>query len=338
MKRILITGAAGFIGSSVADSLLKRGDRVIAVDNFDTHYSPSIKRDNIEQALNDSNYILFEADICDKNQIEAIFKNENPDVVVHLAACVGVRTSYENPALYYQGNVTGSWNILDACCTLGPPHLVFASSSFVYSDVEIPFTEGQTLESPISPYAITKRINELMAQLYSHKYDVNITILRIFTVYGPRQRPDRVIHKFARLIDKGTPVPVFGNGTAQRNYIYIDDCVEGIIKAIDTPFKYEIINLGGQSTTSLTELIELLSKHMGKPATVEHLPVHPGDVAISCANIQRAKDLLGYTPRFSMDEGIRRFVKWYNAQSLKCGKTEQFKGETSTKGGITCFK
>ncbi|MCP4643002.1 MAG: NAD-dependent epimerase/dehydratase family protein, partial [bacterium] len=260
MKRILITGGAGFIGSHLAERLLERGDCVAVIDNFNDYYGPAVKRGNIAAACENDRYALHEADIRDETRLREIFEAERPDVVVHLAARAGVRPSLQDPNLYHRVNVIGSQHILDACRAFEPSHLVFASSSSVYGgSTDVPFTEENPVTRPISPYAATKRMNELMAHVYSHVYGLNVTLLRFFTVYGPRQRPDMAIHKFTRLIDNGEPVPMFGDGSTRRDYTYVDDIMDGLVKAVDTPFKYEIFNLGEHHTTSLRELIDLIS-------------------------------------------------------------------------------
>lgn len=256
MKKILITGGAGFIGSSLADRLLARGDAVTALDNFNTYYDPAVKRANITQALEQSAYALIEGDICDEETVQTAFRTAEPEVVVHLAARAGVRPSLQDPNLYHRVNVIGSQHILDACRAYKPTHLVFASSSSVYGGItETPFHERMDISRPISPYAATKRMNELMGHVYSHIYGLHITMLRFFTVYGPRQRPDMAIHKFIKLISKGEPIPMFGDGSTQRDYTYIDDIIDGLVKAVDTPLPYEIFNLGENHTTSLRDLI-----------------------------------------------------------------------------------
>ena len=312
MARILITGAAGFIGSSLVDRLLERGDNVIGLDNFNSYYDPAIKRGNIAQANSNERFKLYEMDICDGPGIMGLFEEERPEVVAHLAARAGVRPSLQDPNLYHRVNVIGSQNILDACREFRPSHLVFASSSSVYGGItEVPFNESMDISRPISPYAATKRMNELMAHVYSHIYGLNITMLRFFTVYGPRQRPDMAIHKFTQLISDGKPVPMFGDGSTERDYTYIDDIIDGVTKAIDKPFKYEIFNLGESRTTSLRELINLVGKHVGKSAAIDQQELQPGDVTITFANIDKARSMLGYAPKFTMDEGISRFVNWY---------------------------
>jgi len=238
--------------------------------------------------------------------------------VVHLAARAGVRPSIKNPNLYHRVNVIGSQHVLDACRDFRPSHLVFASSSSVYGgSADIPFKEDNPVSRPISPYAATKRMNELQAHVYSHLYGVNVTMLRFFTVYGPRQRPDMAIHQFTKRIFEGEPVPMFGDGSTQRDYTYIDDIIDGVIRCVDKPFRYEIFNLGEQHTTSLRELIDLIAKHVGKPAAIVQLPLQPGDVAITYADISHARELLRYNPTFTMDEGIQRFVAWYRKQYPK---------------------
>jgi len=315
MKRILITGAAGFIGSHVAERLLERGDQVTGVDDFNTYYEPAIKRRNVAQALVHPNYTLHETDICDEPGIMDLFRQTRPEVVVHLAARAGVRPSLTDPNLYHRVNVIGSQHILDACRSIDLSHLVFASSSSVYGGcTEVPFREDNPVHRPISPYAATKRMNELQAHVYSHVYGLNVTMLRFFTVYGPRQRPDMAIHKFTQLILNGEPVPVFGDGSSARDYTYIDDILDGVIKAVDKPFRYEIFNLGESHTTRLSELVDLIARHVGKPAKIKPLPPQPGDVEITYADIEHARQLLGYSPKTSMDEGVGRFVAWYKQQ------------------------
>ena len=312
MKKVLVTGGAGFIGSNLADALLRRGDTVVALDNFDPFYSARIKRANIAWAHKQSRYTFYQLDIRHQDPVRAVFDKERPDVVVHLAAKAGVRPSLRDPKLYEEVNVIGSQHILDACRDFPPSHLVFASSSSVYGGcTEIPFCEDNPVAKPISPYAATKRMNELMGHVYSHIYGLRITMLRFFTVYGPRGRPDMAISKFTRLIGQGKPVPVYGDGTTRRDYTYIDDILDGVLKAVERPFDFEIINLGESRTTALSELIDLVAKHVGRAAEIEPLPLQPGDVSITCASIDKAKKLLGYNPQFPLEEGIAEFMVWY---------------------------
>ena len=316
MKKILITGAAGFIGSHLTEALLARGDQVIGLDNFNDYYDPAVKRNNLQQAMTQDAFSLEEVDICDEPALRQCFEDHQPEVVVHLAARAGVRPSIQDPNLYHRVNVIGGQHILDACREYKPSHLVFASSSSVYGgSTDVPFTESDPVMRPISPYAATKRMNELQAHVYSHLYGLNVTMLRFFTVYGPRQRPDMAIHKFTDRILKGEAIPVFGDGSTRRDFTYIDDIVDGLLRCVDRPFAYEIFNLGEHHTTTLTELIALIEKHVGTKAIIDRQPLQAGDVSITYANIDHARDLLGYAPRFSMDEGIARFVDWYREQS-----------------------
>ena len=312
MKRILVTGAAGFIGSHLSDALLARGDEVIGVDNFNTYYDPSIKRGNISRALSMDRFTIHEEDICDRHRMAALFEQTEPEVVVHLAARAGVRPSLQDPNLYHMVNVIGGQNMLDLCREFGPSHLVFASSSSVYGgSKDIPFRETDPVMRPVSPYAATKRMNELQAHVYQHVYGVRTTMLRFFTVYGPRQRPDMAIHKFTKMILAGEPIPMFGDGSTQRDYTYIDDIIDGVVRAVDTPFDYEIFNLGESHTTTLSELIALIERHTGIKAVIDQQPMQAGDVEVTYANVEHARESLGYDPGTTMDEGIARFVAWY---------------------------
>ena len=312
MKRVLVTGAAGFIGSHLTDALLARGDEVLGLDEFNDYYDPAVKRGNLAGALAQPGFALVEADICDEAALRAAFERFRPEVVVHLAARAGVRPSLQDPNLYHRVNVVGGQHILDACRDFGPSHLVFASSSSVYGgSTAVPFTEDDPVMRPISPYAATKRMNELQAHVYSHLYGLHVTMLRFFTVYGPRQRPDMAIHKFTRNLLRGEHIPVFGDGSTRRDYTYIDDIVQGLLGCVDTPLRYEILNLGESRTTTLAELVEMVARHAGRPPVIDRRPAQPGDVEITYANISRARRLVGYAPRFEMDESIRRFVAWY---------------------------
>lgn len=312
MKRVLVTGVAGFIGSHLAEALCGRGDQVFGLDSFNDYYDPAVKRRNIVGLAGKSCFRLYEQDICDEAGLRAVFEEVQPQVVVHLAARAGVRPSLADPNLYNRVNVLGSQHILDACRDYKPSHLVFASSSSVYGgSTDVPFKESDPIMRPISPYAATKRMNELQAHVYSHLYGLKITMLRFFTVYGPRQRPDMAIYSFTKNILEGRPILMFGEGDTRRDYTYIDDVIQGVVRSVDRPFDYEIFNLGENQTTSLKALIELIEHHTGKTARIERHPLQPGDVSITCADISHARELLGYAPRFTMDEGIARFVEWY---------------------------
>jgi UDP-glucuronate 4-epimerase len=314
MSKVLITGAAGFIGSSLAERLLARGEAVVAIDNFDPYYDIAIKRQNISESLHHPHYSFYEMDICDEAALQSLFQRERPDVVVHLAARAGVRPSLADPNLYHRVNIIGSQHILDTIRRYPVSHLVWASSSSVYGgSTRVPFKEDDPVMTPISPYAATKRMNELMGHVYSHVYGLNVTMLRFFTVYGPRQRPDMAISKFTQIIDRGDTVPMFGDGSTRRDYTFIDDILDGLVRCVDTPFKYEIFNLGESKTITLAEMIEVIAKEVGKPANIKQMPLQPGDVEITYACVDKARALLGYDPKFSFEEGVRRYVKWYRA-------------------------
>lgn len=316
MRRILVTGAAGFIGSHLCERLLVQGDRVVGVDNFNAYYDPAIKRANIADSERHANFALRECDITNEADITALIHDVRADVVVHLAARAGVRPSLQDPNLYHRVNVIGTQHILDACREVRPSHLVIASSSSVYGGLtDVPFREGMDISRPISPYAATKRMNELMGHVYHHVYGLNITLLRFFTVYGPRQRPDMAIAKFIGMIDRGEPIPMFGDGSTRRDYTYIDDILDGLLRAVDRPFPFEIFNLGESHTTSLRELVDLVSRVVGKPALIEEKPLQPGDVEVTYADITKARDLLGYDPHTTMEEGLARHVAWFRDQA-----------------------
>ncbi len=315
MKKVLVTGAAGFIGSHLGDALLARGDYVIGIDCFDTFYDPAIKRRNVAEASGSDRYVLHEIDITNEAALADVFQKERPDVVVHLAARAGVRPSLEDPNLYHRVNIVGSQHILDACRNHPVSHLVFASSSSVYGGIkETPFRETMACNRPVSPYGATKRMNELMAHVYHHVYGLKVTLLRFFTVYGPRQRPEMAIHKFTRLIHEDEPVPMFGDGSSRRDYTYIDDILDGLLKSVDMPLDYEIFNLGESHTTSLKELIDLLSDTFGKAVKVRELPFPPSDMETTFADISKARETLGYSPATAMREGLAKFAAWYRAQ------------------------
>ena len=312
MKRVLVTGAAGFIGSNLTDALLARGDRVLGIDNFDAYYDPAVKRANLEGAIRNPGFSLDRIDIRDEHALHSAFRTFEPEVVVHLAARAGVRPSLEDPNLYHEVNVIGGQHILDLCREFKPSHLVFASSSSVYGGIsETPFREDMDIDRPVSPYAATKRMNELMGHVYHHVYGLNVTMLRFFTVYGPRQRPEMAIHYFTRLIDEGMPIPMFGDGTSRRDYTYIDDILDGVLKAVDTPLPYEVLNLGENHTTELRDLIRMIGDLLDKPVEIESKPFQRADMTQTYADISRAKDLLGYDPQVPIADGLKKFIDWY---------------------------
>ncbi|MCD4786364.1 MAG: GDP-mannose 4,6-dehydratase [Candidatus Eremiobacteraeota bacterium] len=323
----LLTGAAGFIGSHLAVNLLKDGNRVFAIDNFCDFYSLDKKRKNIEiigkSSGRDDLFRLYEGDIRDssflKKTLGDILKTQvkSEDLtVIHIAAMPGVRPSLENPALYVDVNINGTLNMLEICREFGLKRFLFASSSSVYgNNKKAPFSEDDPAENPISVYAATKKAGELMCHTYSNLYDISVICLRYFTVYGARQRPDLAIYRFTDLLSKGRPITVFGDGSSRRDYTYIDDIIDGTRKAVvrlenDRP-AFEIYNLGESRTVELSYLIKLIEKELGKKANMVRKPGQPGDMAITYADISRAKEVLGYNPKTDIEDGIKLFVRWY---------------------------
>jgi UDP-glucuronate 4-epimerase len=318
---ILVTGAAGFIGSHLCERLLERGHRVIGVDNFDPFYDPAVKRRNLEGFREHDRFRFLEADIRDRQGLEAALDEEagDVDVIVHLAARAGVRPSIEDPEAYTSNNVDGTVTLLELARRRGIRRFVFGSSSSVYGNNDkIPFSEEDPVEEPISPYAATKRAGELLCHTWHHLYGLSIVSLRFFTVYGPRQRPDLAIHKFARLMAEGRPIPMYGDGSTRRDYTYIDDIlqgVEGAIEHTDRPEPvWEIANLGESHTTTLSRLIELVSGAMKIEPEIERLPLQPGDVMQTFADVSKAERLFGYRPTTKPEEGIPRFVDWFEGE------------------------
>ncbi len=315
-KDILVTGGAGFIGSHLVDRLLGEGVwRVTVVDDFNDFYAPETKRDNIRAHLKSDAYKLVEADIRDSAALRNALDDIAFDTIVHLAARAGVRPSLQQPQLYSETNINGTVNLLELARERGTKQFVFGSSSSVYGiNAKVPFSEDDPIRQPISPYAATKAAGELLCHAYTHLYNIRCVALRFFTVYGARQRPDLAIHKFARLIEEGKPIPVFGDGTTRRDYTYIDDIFAGVRAAIDysaTP--YEVINLGESRTVELRELIEILEQALDTRALIERQPAQPGDVPQTFADISKARELLGYNPQTEIEEGVRRFVQWFRA-------------------------
>lgn len=314
MRSILITGGAGFIGSHLVDRLLSEGGwQVSVIDDFNDFYDPAIKRENVNRHKMSSNYQLFEADIRGKAKLEKIFDENKFDCIVHLAARAGVRPSLEQPLLYAETNINGTMNLLELARERGIRQFIFGSSSSVYGiNAKVPFSEDDPIRQPISPYAATKAAGELLCHTYTHLYGIRSVCLRFFTVYGPRQRPDLAIHKFARLMRLGKPIPVFGDGSTKRDYTYIDDVIAGVRSAIDyDKTDHEVINLGESRTVELRELISLLEKELGTTAKVDRQPLQPGDVPQTYADITKARQLLGYNPQTQIEAGIQRFVEWF---------------------------
>ncbi|MDQ5844144.1 MAG: GDP-mannose 4,6-dehydratase [Acidobacteriota bacterium] len=325
MKSILVTGGAGFIGSHLVERLLAEGEwRVSVVDDFNDFYDPAIKRANVNQHKSNANYRLFEADIRDRAALKPVF-GEKYDCIVHLAARAGVRPSLQQPLLYTETNVDGTLNLLELAREHGVKQFVFGSSSSVYGiNAKVPFSEDDPIRQPISPYAATKAAGELLCHTYTHLYDIRCVCLRFFTVYGPRQRPDLAIHKFARLISDGKPIPVFGDGSTRRDYTFVDDIIAGVRGAIDyvadhNKSDYEVINLGESRTVELRELISLLERELGATAIIDRQPLQPGDVPQTYADVSKARSLLGYNPQTQIEEGIAKFVDWFRDNTAKTG-------------------
>ena len=313
--KFLVTGGAGFIGSHLIERLVEQNHEIICLDNFNDYYNPEIKWRNIEKVKSKSNYRLIKADILDYEVLEEVFEKQRFDFVIHLAARAGVRPSIQQPLLYEAVNVRGTNNLLELCKIYGIDKFIFASSSSVYgANKKIPFSEKDSVDNPISPYAATKKAGELICYTYSHLYNISITCLRFFTVYGPRQRPDMAIHKFARLIDEGKPIPMFGDGSSRRDYTYFSDIVQGILRSIERCNGYHIYNLGESKTIELRELIKLLEQALDTKAIIEHLPPQPGDVHITYADVSLARQDLEYNPKVAIEEGVERFVQWFRDQ------------------------
>ena len=316
MKTYFITGVAGFIGSSLAERLLKEGNKVVGIDNFCDFYNPTIKENNIKEINLNEKFKLYKNDIRDRQAIEKIFKENNIDVVIHLAAMAGVRPSIENPVLYQEVNCMGTQNILEEMKLNNITNLVMASSSSVYGNCKtVPFKEDMIVDFAISPYAATKKANEVMTHVYHKLFNFNVVMLRFFTVFGPKQRPDLAINKFTRLMLEDKEIPMFGDGTTSRDYTYIEDIVDGIIKSAkyveDNTNVYEILNLGNSTPVTLKEMIDTIAKVLGKEPKINQLPMQPGDVQRTFADISKAKELIGYEPKTSFEKGIENFVEWY---------------------------
>ncbi len=316
--KILVTGGAGFIGSHTVAALLNRGEEVICVDNFNDYYDPHIKKKNIGLFLKNKNFKLYREDITAFKNIEKIFKKEKPRKVCHLAARAGVRASIENPFIYQETNVKGTLNMLELAGKYGVENFVLASSSSVYGNSkEVPFSEAQNVDNPISPYAATKKACELMAYVYSHLYGLNCTCLRFFTVYGPAGRPDMAPYLFTDAVYRGREIKRFGKGNTKRDYTFVSDIVSGILAAIDKNLKYEIINLGNNKPVELNYFISVIEKLLDKKANIKEYPKQAGDVDITYADISKAKRLLGYSPKTKIEEGMQKFIEWYLENTKK---------------------
>jgi UDP-glucuronate 4-epimerase len=314
--KVLVTGGAGFIGSHTTAALLERGDEVVCIDNFhDLYYDPALKWRRIEQFRDHPAWTLYQGDIREADILDQIFSKEKIDKVIHIAALAGVRNSLKYPQLYEEVNVKGTLNLLEASHRHDVDNLVFASSSSVYGDrSQAPFREEEPADWPISPYAATKRAGELYCYTYHHLYDIPITCLRFFTVYGPWGRPDMALYLFASAIFEGRELQMFGDGTSLRDYTFIADTVAGVLAALDADLGFEIINLGNCRTVMLRDFITLIEKSCGHRARIKQLPMQPGDVRLTCADITKAQQLLGYDPQTPAEVGIDIFVDWYRRE------------------------
>jgi UDP-glucuronate 4-epimerase len=309
---ILVTGGAGFIGSHLVDRLLDRDLEVICLDDFNDFYDPAIKRSNIAGHLASSKYRLVQSDIRDKQRLVQVFREYSVTKIIHLAARAGVRQSLEEPFLYEDVNIKGTMNLLELARLHRVGHFIFASSSSVYgANSKVPFCEGDRIDRTVSPYAATKYSGELMCYTYHHLYGVPTTCLRFFTVYGPRQRPEMAIYKFTQAIYAGKPIPFFGNGSTARDYTYIDDIINGVLAAMDHPFPFEVFNLGESTTVTLGQLVDQLERISGRTAVLKKMPMQPGDVEITYADVSKARQLLGYNPSVSISEGLAKFIEWF---------------------------
>lgn len=328
--KFLVTGAAGFIGFHTSQYLLNRGDTVIGIDNLNDYYDPSLKEARLSQLKNRDNFRFHKIDIIDKDAIDAIFKSASPDYVIHLAAQAGVRYSIENPYAYIDSNIMGFMNILEACRRNPVKHLVFASSSSVYgANTLMPFSVNHNVDHPLSLYAATKKSNELMAHTYSHLYQMPISGLRFFTVYGPWGRPDMALFIFTKKILNGEKIDVFNNGEHRRDFTYIDDIVEGVVRVADniatgnenwdsdkpdpatSKAAYRLYNIGSHSPVELMYFIELIEKNINKKAEINYLPLQPGDVPATYADVDTLINNVGYSPSTSIETGIENFINWY---------------------------
>jgi len=310
-SNILVTGGAGFIGSNLIDQLLLLGNNVVCIDNFDSFYSRQVKLQNLVNAFANKNFVLIEGDIRNQTDIDKCFSLQSIDLVIHLAAKAGVRPSIIDPKSYFDVNVSGTLNILEAMRNYGVHKMLFASSSSVYGNAsKVPFAEVDNVDCPISPYAATKKASELLCHAYHHLYGFDIFCLRFFTVYGPRQRPDLAIHKFTNLILQNKAIDVYGDGETARDYTYVADTVNGIINAAKNLKGFNIFNIGESKAISLLRMIETIEKALGKKAIKNFLPLQPGDVEITYAYITKSKELIGYNPQWDFYDGIIEFLKW----------------------------
>ncbi|WP_421829915.1 SDR family NAD(P)-dependent oxidoreductase [Larkinella sp.] len=312
---ILLTGGAGFIGSNLAKQLLEEGHQVICLDNLDSYYAPDIKWKNVQQTLSSPAYHFHQGDIRDSELVDTLFQTYAFDAVIHLAARAGVRPSVQDPALYYDVNVNGTLTLLQAMQRFGVTKMVFASSSSVYGDSpHVPFSETDPADRPLSPYAASKRAAELLCHTFHNLYGFDIFCLRFFTVYGPLQRPEMAISQFTESILNEKAINVFGDGSTARDYTYVDDIVSGIIQSLKNLKGYEVLNIGGSDPISLANLIRVIEQAVGKTALINRLPMQPGDVQQTYADIRKAAQLIDYHPSVRVEDGIQRFVDWFRTR------------------------
>jgi UDP-glucuronate 4-epimerase len=314
-QNVLVTGGAGFIGSHACEALLEQEKHVICVDNFNDYYDPHVKEENIKELSNHKHFTLYRSDVTDLKGMSSIFTEHAVDAIMHIAARAGVRPSIENPVLCVKTNVEGTLNMLELARQFSIKKFIFASSSSIYGLGKVPFEEDANVYDPISPYAATKVSGELLCRAYHHLYSMPIVCLRLFTVYGPRGRPDMAPYKFMKLIMEGKEVPFFGDGDSQRDYTYVGDIVKGFLAALEKNISFDIINLGNSKPEKLSALIHTLEEYTGKKAKIKHLPAQPGDVPVTYADISKAKRILGWQPETSFDEGVKSMVRWYREAS-----------------------
>ncbi len=315
---ILVTGAAGFIGSNLSEILINDGHFIVGIDNFDNFYPIKYKNLNLSQLKDNKKFRFYNGDIRNSESLNEIFTCNDIDVVIHLAAKAGVRPSIESIAEYYDVNVNGTVTLLECMRSFNIKKMLFASSSSIYgNNPKVPFSESDIVDNPISPYASTKKSGELLCHVYYHLYNFDITCLRFFTVYGPRQRPDLAIHKFTNLIEEGKAIPFYGDGSTSRDYTYIDDIVEGIKCALKHLGGFNIYNLGESKVITLKYLVEVIEQNLSKQATLNRLPLQDGDVTRTFADISKARSELGYNPKYNFETGINKFVEWYKSNREK---------------------
>ncbi|MGO4547617.1 GDP-mannose 4,6-dehydratase [Paenibacillus sp. 2TAB23] len=330
MSTIVVTGGAGFIGSHLCDALLQKGHKVINIDSFNDYYDPVIKRNNVEETqdlvdklnLARDSYKVEEGDLRNAEFLNRIFNENQVDTIIHLAASAGVRPSIQDPVLYTDVNINGTVNLLEMSKIHNIKSFVFASSSSVYGNNDkVPFSEDDVVDFPISPYAATKKAGELLCHTYHSLYNINMACLRFFTVYGPRQRPDLAIHKFTKLISEGEAIPYYGDGSSERDYTYIEDIIDGVTKAVEWvkegERKFEVFNLGESNTISLRRMVEAIENTLGKKAVINKMPMQPGDVNRTYADVSKAKNILGYNPSWHFEDGISKFVEWYQSSTIE---------------------